>query len=41
MTYRTLGQLRAIVSARCGFGAQGASIGGNATVANYVLHRGV
>ncbi|MCC6530920.1 MAG: hypothetical protein IT531_00085 [Burkholderiales bacterium] len=32
MTYRTLGTLRAIVSARCGFGAQGASIGGNAAL---------
>lgn len=29
---RTLGTLRAIVSARCGFGAQGASIGGNAAL---------
>lgn len=32
MTYRTLGTLRAIVSSRCGFGAQGASIGGNAAL---------
>lgn len=37
MAYRTLGTLRGIVSARCGFGAQGASIGANATLLNSFL----
>lgn len=32
MTYRTLGTLRSIISSRCGFGAQGASVGGNAAL---------
>ena len=37
MAYRTLGELRNIVSARLGFGAQGASIGSNAALINSLL----
>lgn len=37
MAYRTLEELRIIVSARLGFGSQGSRIGGNATLINSFL----